>query len=148
MILCIVYSSENASALCLIYFSVIISTVNISPALQTILLCCYSFSDVVAFSLDSTRQCVTFLVDLLFSCYFLKCLQDLWCSCSLHSRHVRQLLRKQLQPGRSFGHYNKNCSFTALQRSAVPWLVLYVSLEITLYFFSIRKPEVISDNIN
>lgn len=53
-----------------------------------------------------------------------------------------------LQPDKSFGHNHKNCPFTALQRSSVPWLGLYLSLEITSLFFSIRKPGVISDNIN
>lgn len=41
-----------------------------------------------------------------------------------------------LQPDGHFGHNNKNCPFTALQRSRVPWLVLYLSLEITSLFFS------------
>lgn len=40
-----------------------------------------------------------------------------------------------LQPDSNFGHNKKNCPFTALQSSSVPWLVLYLSLEITSLFF-------------
>lgn len=51
-----------------------------------------------------------------------------------------------LQPDGSFGH--KNCPSTALQYLSVPWSGLYLSLEITLLFFSIKSPGVISNNIN
>lgn len=143
MILCIISSSENASALCLIYFAIIISTVNISPALS-------SFAATLSVTWLPSHSTALGTVSHFWLTSCSPVLSEVFTGFVALLLAVLQACEAAavLQPGRSFGHYDKNCPFTALQCSPVPWLVLYLSLEITLNFFSIRKPEVISDNIN